>query len=126
MKSITLFLILFIAPLALSTLDDYSIDSFKNKVQSEGLFGLISSIKNNYGEDVAIISCEEFYKSHSGNCETLVKEYMSGGIMPNINLPDIDVKKQNMIARAIENIKRKKLNKNQLKLYLKKLKRILK
>ena len=57
-------------------LDDYSIDKFKNSMQSEGLFDLILSIKDAYGQDVAIISCEELNKNNCGNCKKIVTEYM--------------------------------------------------
>ena len=77
MKSITLFLILHIASFTtMINLDDYSIDKFKNSMQSEGLFDLILSIKDAYGQDVAIISCEELNKNNCGNCKNLVINYM--------------------------------------------------
>ena len=42
----------------------------------EGLFEVIESIKEKYGQDVAIISCEELNGSLKGNCKRLVVEYM--------------------------------------------------
>ena len=60
MKSITLFLILFITPFStMINLDDYSINTFIDRLKKEGLFDLIFQIKKAYGQDVAIISCEE-------------------------------------------------------------------
>ena len=57
-------------------LDDYSIDPFKERMRKEGLFDIIQSIKILFGQDVAIISCEELKKNYSGNCKRLVTEYM--------------------------------------------------
>ena len=34
------------------------------------------SYKYNYGQDVAIISCEELNKNYNGNCKKLITEYM--------------------------------------------------
>jgi len=61
-------------------IDDFSIDIFKERMKSEGLFDLIKSIKEAYGQDVAIISCEELNKNNCGNCKKLVTNYM-----PDIN-----------------------------------------
>ena len=78
MKSIILFLILFITLLTISKsiMDDFSIEPFKDKMQKEGLFDIILSIKEFYGQDIAIISCEELNKNNSGNCRKLVIDYM--------------------------------------------------
>ena len=78
MKSYTLFLILFIIKLSVSQseLDNYSIDSFIDNLKDEGLFDIIYSIKYSYGQDVAIISCEELSKNNSVNCKKVVLEYM--------------------------------------------------
>ena len=57
-------------------LDPYSIETFKEKVKKNGLFKIIESIKNIYGQDVAIISCEELNQKNKGNCKKLVTEYM--------------------------------------------------
>ena len=78
MKSIILFLILFITLLTISKsiMDDFSIEPFKDKMQEEGLFDIILSIKEFYGQDIAIISCEELNKNNSGNCRKLVIDYM--------------------------------------------------
>ena len=75
MKSIILFLLLFINTSTIN-LTNYSIDIFKIRLKNEGLFEIIESIKYYYGQDVAIISCEELNKNYCGNCKRLVKEYM--------------------------------------------------
>ena len=78
MKSLTLFLILFIikSSVSKSNLDNYSIDVFIKTLKDEKLFEIIQSIKWFYGQDVAIISCEELNKNHCGNCKRVVIEYM--------------------------------------------------
>ena len=78
MKSYTLFLILFVLKLSVSQseLDKYSIDLFVDMLEKEGLFDIIQAIKNSYGQDVAIISCEELCKNNTVNCQKVVKEYM--------------------------------------------------
>ena len=76
MKSIKLFLILFIVPLILSDEDSFSINPFIEGLKNEGLFDIIASIKLYFGQDVAIISCEELYPNNSGNCKRLVLEYI--------------------------------------------------
>ena len=75
MKLIILFLLLFINTSTIN-LSNYSIDKFKISLKKEGLFEIIESIKYYYGQDVAIISCEELNKNYCGNCKRLVKEYM--------------------------------------------------
>ena len=47
------------------------------RVWKKKLFYIIQSIKVSYGDDVAIISCEELNKNHCGNCKKLVKENMN-------------------------------------------------
>ena len=78
MKPIVLCLILFIAILTVSksNLEGYSINTFIFKLKSEKLFDIILSIKKFYGQDVAIISCEELKKGNCGNCKKLVTEYI--------------------------------------------------
>ena len=77
MNSFTLFLIILILPFTtMGKLDEYSIDPFKERMRKEGLFDIIQSIKILFGQDVAIISCEELKKNYSGNCKRLVIEYM--------------------------------------------------
>ena len=79
-KLIELLLNLLIASFtAMINTDDYSIISFKDRMKNEGLFDLIQSIKDFYGQDVAIISCEELNKNHCGNCQKLVTDYMLDG-----------------------------------------------
>ena len=76
MKSIKLFIILFIVPLILSDEDNFSIDPFIEELKNEGLFNIIASIKQYFGQDIAIISCEELYPNNSGNCKRLVLDYI--------------------------------------------------
>ena len=76
MKSIKLFLILFIVPLILSEEDSYSINPFIERLRDEGLLDIIIAIKKIYGKDVAIIACEELNINNSGNCQRLVLEYI--------------------------------------------------
>ena len=76
MNSIKLFLILFIVPFILSDEDSFSINPFIERLKNEGLLGIIELIKFDYGQDVAIISCEELKKNISGNCKRLVLEYI--------------------------------------------------
>ena len=76
MKSIKLFLILFIVPLILSDEDSFSINPFIEYLKNEGLFDIIISIKQTFGQDIAIISCEELNPNNCGNCKRLVLEYI--------------------------------------------------
>ncbi len=79
MKSISIFLILSIITLAISkfVLDNYSINMFIINLKKEGFFDIIQSINELYGQDVAIISCEELNKKRCGNCKRVVTDYMS-------------------------------------------------
>ena len=78
MRLITLFLIFFLVILIKtdSILDQFSIEGFKEYVKDNGLLEIIFSIKMLYGQDVAIISCEELNENYKGNCKRLVIEYM--------------------------------------------------
>ena len=79
MKLNTLFLIPFLI-LSIKTKinwDSYSIETFINYEKKKGLFEIIKSIKMIYGQDVAIITCEELNKNYNGNCQRLVTEYMT-------------------------------------------------
>ena len=75
MKPIALIIILFIN-ISTKYLDHYSINFFIIRLKSEGLFEIIKSIKIIYGQDVAIISCEELNKNTCGNCKRVVLDYM--------------------------------------------------
>jgi len=79
MKSLTLFLILFIIKSSVSKpyLNKYSINQFLDEMRRDGNFTIILSIKAEFGDDVAIISCEEIKINHCGNCKNAVKNYMS-------------------------------------------------
>ena len=79
MKIITHFLILVLIKsiISESLLDYFSINHFLNDLKSDGLFEIILSIKKVYGQDVAIISCEELKENGRGNCKRIVTEYMS-------------------------------------------------
>ena len=121
MNSFTLFLILFIIPFtAMVKLEVYSIDSFKERMKKEGLFDIIQSIKDVYGQDVAIISCEELNKNYSGNCKRLVTEYMDSnkdidkreieipdkGVLTNILLKNYPPEESNLLSdRIIQSVK---------------------
>ncbi len=63
------FLILFLTLSITSEnqLDEYSIDRFKDALKKEGIFQLIDSIKRKFGQDEAIISCEELTDRRKGN-----------------------------------------------------------
>ena len=65
MKLISIFLILSIITLTISKLDldNYSINLFIIDLKKKGLFGIIQTINKLYGQDVAIISCEELKKN---------------------------------------------------------------
>ena len=76
MKSIKLFLILFIVPLILSDEDGFSINPFIERLKNEGLFDIIVTIKQSFGQDLALISCEELNKNNCGNCKRLVLDYI--------------------------------------------------
>ena len=78
MKLYTIFLILFLI-LSIKTkknLDSFSINSFIDYLKGNGLLEIIQSIKEAYGQDVAIISCEELNEKCKGNCKRLVTDYM--------------------------------------------------
>ena len=79
MKSLTLFIILFIIKSSVSknNLNKYSVNPFISNLKSKGTFKIIQSIKLNCGDDVAIITCETLNENHSGNCKRLVTNYMS-------------------------------------------------
>ena len=79
MSLISRFLILFLTLSITSeiSLDEYSIDPFKVVLKEEGILEVIKSIKKVYGQDVAIISCEELAGNLKGNCRKLVTEYIA-------------------------------------------------
>ena len=100
MNSFTLFLILFIIPFtAMVKLEVYSIDSFKERMKKEGLFDIIQSIKDVYGQDVAIISCEELNKNYSGNCKRLVTEYMDSN--KDIDKREIEIPDKGVLTKIL-------------------------
>ena len=119
MNSFTLFLIILIIPFTtMVNIDDYSIDPFKERMQKEGIFDIIKSIKYVYGQDVAIISCEELNKNYSGNCKRLVTEYMGSnidireieipdkGVLTNILLKNYPPEESNLLSdRIIQSVK---------------------
>ena len=78
MKLINHFLILFLIISLTSeiSINDFSIETFLNDLKKNGLFEIIESIKKFYGQDVAIISCEELNENRKGNCKRLVIDYM--------------------------------------------------
>ena len=87
LKALFIVLLLIISIKSNDFLDSFSIESFKESLRDNGLFLIIQSIKYAYGQDVAIISCEELNKNYSGNCQKLVTDYMEE--KPKIN--DIDL-----------------------------------
>ena len=78
MKLISLFLLLFLIKSITSqiSVDDFSINPFIEDLKNNGLFEIIELIKQTYGQDVAIISCEELNENRKGNCKKLVTEYI--------------------------------------------------
>ncbi len=78
MKSITVFLFLFIIKSSISTMsiDAFSINPFIDMLKHEELFDIIKSSKEAYGEEFSIIFCEELNKNRCGHCKRLVKEYL--------------------------------------------------
>ena len=100
MNSFTLFLIILILPFtAMVKLEVYSIDSFKERMKKEGLFDIIQSIKDVYGQDVAIISCEELNKNYSGNCKRLVTEYMDSN--KDIDKREIEIPDKGVLTKIL-------------------------
>ncbi len=59
-----------------NVLDPYSIEGFKEYLIENGLFEIIQTIKYFFGQDVAIICCEELNPNYNGNCKKLVTDYM--------------------------------------------------
>ena len=51
-------------------------------MEEEGFFEVIESIKKVYGQDVAIITCEELIEKSKGNCKKLVTEYIAPNELP--------------------------------------------
>ena len=77
MNPIALFLILVLTPFTtMININDFSINLFIKRLKDKGLFEVILQIKYAYGQDVAIISCEELNKNNCGNCKKVVIEYM--------------------------------------------------
>ena len=54
---------------------DYSIDALLDFLQENGYYDIIQSIKNIFGDDIAIDVCKELAKSN--NCEEVVRVYMT-------------------------------------------------
>ena len=57
-------------------MNSFSIDTFKDYLENNGLFEVIQSIKYAYGQDVDIISCEELNRNCNGKCKKLFTDYM--------------------------------------------------
>ena len=90
MKLTTIFLILFLIKSSISiSLEDYSIDRFKERLKENGLFETILLVKEYYGTDLSIISCEELNKSGYGNCKKLITEYMPNKFANHTNKIDM-------------------------------------
>ena len=71
MKLISIFLILSIITLTISKfdLDNFSTNMLIINLKREGLFEIIKLIKYKYGQDLAIITCEELNTNQCGNCK---------------------------------------------------------
>ena len=65
-------------------LNDFSIEPFKKYLKEKGLFQIIQSILNVYGQDIAIISCEELNVYRKGNCQRLITDYMTPSNQPDL------------------------------------------
>ncbi len=116
-----------------SKLDSFSIDTFIDYLKSNRLFEIIESIKKTYGQDIAIISCEEINEKNKGNCKKLVTEYMIGGKIPThsrITVPNLictqglilsSYIKKSYYLYVIKRILRKKFNESQTNLIYKKI-----
>ncbi len=76
MKSISIFLLLFIIKSSISIESNDVMKEFIKRLKKEGIFEIIQTIKNTYGIDLAIIACEEFSKNASGMCKRLIIDYM--------------------------------------------------
>jgi len=78
MKSITLFLILFVIKSSVlqTNQNKYTFNTFIDKLKKEGTFEIILSIKMQIGEDVAIITCQELNKGYEAYCKKIVQYYM--------------------------------------------------
>ena len=137
MKLIPLILLLFliISINSESSLDAYSIDQFIKYLKDNALFEIIESIKMIYGQDVAIISCEELNENYNGNCKKLVTEYMpppnnrdltrNGPIIvecKNLNFWQI-IKISDSIFDLKKDILRRKYNKNEATIIYNKIKK---
>ena len=146
MRLITLFLILFsiISIKTENEMDLFSMDVFIEYLKDEGLFEIILSIKKVYGQDVAIISCEELNEYFKGYCRRSVLEYMpesseespeippddspeEGPEMPPEELSDIplvpsaDSPEDIVKMSYLKNILRKKFDSSQTELIFKKI-----
>ena len=117
MKSLTLILFLFIIKSSVSQTnqDKFSINPFLDRLREEGIFEIIQLIKVQFGEDVAIISCEEMKSNHCGNCKNAVQNYMdpaeqkpNDGLVPNSSI-DNKVTLKKILSKKYNKIKAKSL-----------------
>ena len=67
---------------------DYSIEPCLNYLQETEYYNLIQTIKNIFGDDVAIDICKEFVQTK--DCEIVVRVYMKEEQRPTIPEPSID------------------------------------
>ena len=91
LNALFLVLLLIISIKSNDFMDSFSIENFKIYLESNGLLKVIQSIKNVYGQDVAIISCEELNKNCSGNCQKLVTDYMEENHINSFDKTDLFV-----------------------------------
>ncbi len=115
MKSIALVLFLSITTLTISNniLDNYKVNLFIISLKREGIFDIIKSIKMVYGQEAAIISCEELNINNCGDCKKVVTDYMP---RPDLNV--IKIQNGTSIDELIgmQRILRKKLSSEETKL----------
>ena len=94
MKLIIHFLIIFliISITSESSLDAFTIGPFFDDLNKMGLLEIILSVKNVYGPNAGVITCEELNENHKGNCKRLVTEYMklTGPLKSNKLLESLD------------------------------------
>ena len=58
--------------------EDYTSDTLVNYLKDNGYYNFLTTVKKNFGSDIAISLCKEFVETHY--CEEVVKVYI---ILPN-------------------------------------------
>ena len=92
-------IVLFLILLTISNINgrDYSIVTFLNELEKDGIFNLLVEIKRYLGCDVSISFCKRLYPTRG--CETVVKVYI-GGCNDNINVDDKVAKPLDLIIES--------------------------